>query len=293
MRYSPPAKITTESRMSSADGGDPRPSPESGRTIMVVTKGRLFRDGIRSVLEAPGRTIVSHYESLSEVPDAVAPPGLFVILIGNAEDPGDTFSQIRRLRATADTSRWLLLTNRNDPAFISRATSCGVDWLLPEDSPAEVLRLLTDLILLGQTTLPTRLTPLVTEGSRQGVDPPFPPNPSPLPPAREAPVHSPAPRISHPAPYSRSGGDAKALDSPVERRQIELSEREKEILSCLVSGLSNKIIARKLNIAEATVKAHVKGLLRKMQVANRTQAAILALNLLAGAAATADKNSTE
>jgi two-component system nitrate/nitrite response regulator NarL len=66
-----------------------------------------------------------------------------------------------------------------------------------------------------------------------------------------------------------------------QRRQIELSDRENEILGCLVSGLSNKVIARQLNIAEATVKVHVKGLLRKMQVSNRTQAAILALDLLA------------
>ena len=38
------------------------------------------------------------------------------------------------------------------------------------------------------------------------------------------------------------------------------------------------MIARELQIAEATVKVHVKGLLRKMQVSNRTQAAICALN---------------
>jgi two-component system nitrate/nitrite response regulator NarL len=61
------------------------------------------------------------------------------------------------------------------------------------------------------------------------------------------------------------------------RRQTELSDRENEILGCLVSGHSNKTIARKLDIAEATVKVHVKGLLRKMQVSNRTQAAVRAL----------------
>jgi two-component system nitrate/nitrite response regulator NarL len=45
----------------------------------------------------------------------------------------------------------------------------------------------------------------------------------------------------------------------------------------LVKGLSNKIIARKLDIAEATVKVHMKSVLRKIRVANRTQAAIWAL----------------
>jgi two-component system, NarL family, nitrate/nitrite response regulator NarL len=56
-----------------------------------------------------------------------------------------------------------------------------------------------------------------------------------------------------------------------------VSEREEQILRDLVKGLSNKIIARKLDIAEATVKVHMKSVLRKIRVANRTQAAIWAL----------------
>jgi two-component system, NarL family, nitrate/nitrite response regulator NarL len=42
-------------------------------------------------------------------------------------------------------------------------------------------------------------------------------------------------------------------------------------------GESNKVIARKLEIAEATVKVHVKAILRKVRVRNRTQAAMWAM----------------
>jgi two-component system nitrate/nitrite response regulator NarL len=55
-----------------------------------------------------------------------------------------------------------------------------------------------------------------------------------------------------------------------------LSARETSILECLMEGASNKIIARKLHIAEATVKVHIKSILRKLQAKNRTQAAIWA-----------------
>ncbi len=58
----------------------------------------------------------------------------------------------------------------------------------------------------------------------------------------------------------------------------ELSEREWEILQCLVEGNSNKVIARRLAITESTVKVHLKSILRKIHVNNRTQAAIWALN---------------
>lgn len=57
-----------------------------------------------------------------------------------------------------------------------------------------------------------------------------------------------------------------------------LSDREMEILRCLVNGDANKVIANRLEITEATVKVHMKSLLRKIKAANRTQAAIWALN---------------
>ena len=49
-------------------------------------------------------------------------------------------------------------------------------------------------------------------------------------------------------------------------------------MHCLIEGDSNKSIARKIDIAEATVKVHVKAILRKIRVQNRTQAAIWGMN---------------
>lgn len=57
-----------------------------------------------------------------------------------------------------------------------------------------------------------------------------------------------------------------------------LSERETQILQCLLQGDSNKMIANRLDITEATVKVHVKAVLKKINVRNRTQAAIWALS---------------
>lgn len=60
--------------------------------------------------------------------------------------------------------------------------------------------------------------------------------------------------------------------------EVDLSERELHILGCLVEGASNKLIANRLELSEATVKVHVKSILRKIKAQNRTQAAIWALN---------------
>ncbi|NWK97808.1 DNA-binding response regulator [Sphingobium lactosutens] len=57
-----------------------------------------------------------------------------------------------------------------------------------------------------------------------------------------------------------------------------LSTREVDILRCLVEGEPNKVISRRLQIADATVKVHIKAILRKLRVRNRTQAAIWAVS---------------
>jgi two-component system, NarL family, nitrate/nitrite response regulator NarL len=58
----------------------------------------------------------------------------------------------------------------------------------------------------------------------------------------------------------------------------QLSRRERLILRHLAEGLANKVIASEIGIAQATVKVHVKSILTKIGVVNRTQAAIWAMN---------------
>lgn len=56
---------------------------------------------------------------------------------------------------------------------------------------------------------------------------------------------------------------------------LQLTPREREVLSFLVEGASNKDIARSLRLQVVTVKLHVRGICRKMDAKNRTQAALL------------------
>lgn len=72
-----------------------------------------------------------------------------------------------------------------------------------------------------------------------------------------------------------------------ERSLAPLTDRERDILGCLASGMSNKLIARDLNIAEGTVKVHIKNLLKKLKFRSRLEAAVWAIdqNLRPGGAA--------
>jgi DNA-binding NarL/FixJ family response regulator len=77
-----------------------------------------------------------------------------------------------------------------------------------------------------------------------------------------------APRAAHELLVERAGGQG--------RRGAELSAREQEVLALVAEGLPNKLIARRLEISEKTVKAHLTSVFAQIGVTDRTQAALWA-----------------
>jgi two-component system nitrate/nitrite response regulator NarL len=77
-------------------------------------------------------------------------------------------------------------------------------------------------------------------------------------------------------PYAGPRAPAGEQQIPGNDIARSLSRRELVILRTLTEGTSNKIIGRKLVITESTVKVHMKAILRKLRLQNRTQAAIWA-----------------
>jgi DNA-binding NarL/FixJ family response regulator len=69
-------------------------------------------------------------------------------------------------------------------------------------------------------------------------------------------------------------GSHASADLEIAARLAELTPQQFRVLSMLLSGLLNKQIAFELDVSEATVKAHVTAVLRKLGVANRTQAVL-------------------
>ena len=69
----------------------------------------------------------------------------------------------------------------------------------------------------------------------------------------------------------------RQVEVPTESNSKKLTPREREMLAQLSLGLSNKEIARKLDVAESTVKIHLQSILKKLELNNRVQAAIYAV----------------
>jgi DNA-binding NarL/FixJ family response regulator len=77
------------------------------------------------------------------------------------------------------------------------------------------------------------------------------------------------------SPLAPKAGRA-LLSSREDRRSAELSDREMEVLALVANGLANKLIARRLEISEKTVKAHLTKVFQRIGVSDRTQAALWA-----------------
>lgn len=76
--------------------------------------------------------------------------------------------------------------------------------------------------------------------------------------------------------HAPRGAPSNAEDLEIARRMAELTPQQFRVLGMLCSGLLNKQVAYELDVSEATVKAHVTAILRKLGVATRTQAVLAA-----------------
>ena len=82
----------------------------------------------------------------------------------------------------------------------------------------------------------------------------------------------------------RSSWNKKALNEqniniPIDADVEQLTKREKEVISMLAQGASNKEIADKLFVRDVTIKTHLNAIFKKLKVTNRTQAVLLAIQL--------------
>jgi DNA-binding NarL/FixJ family response regulator len=78
-------------------------------------------------------------------------------------------------------------------------------------------------------------------------------------------------------PFARIAASMEPRSTPAVTRDSRLTPRESQALSHVALGLSNNEIARSLKISVETVKEHVRNLLRKLAVRDRTQAAVWAV----------------
>lgn len=150
---------------------------------------------------------------------------------------------ILELKSLHPESRIVLLTDQLDPSAVLATHDAGADGILLASSSRDVLLHSIQLVMLGEVVVSSELIVAFINPFQDG--------------------GSHVPAVSLEKTHCLSHGKP-------------LSNREMEVLGWLREGAPNKVIARELNLAEATIKVHVKSILKKISVGNRAQAAIWA-----------------
>lgn len=216
---------------------------------LLVEPNTLLREGLRRIL---AETAYDPVALSSHMSDAVAGWGAdgqaFLLILDAARDHQEACRQVQQLKERHLSARVVLLVDEYDLVEVFAAFQAGADAYLMKSISCEVLIKTLDLVMLGETIFPSAVLDLLREQVLQKTD----------------------------------GSEVQETSKPGEDNLPAkgLSVRETVILRCLMDGDSNKLIARKFDITEATVKVHVKAILRKIHAKNRTQAAIWAASHL-------------
>ncbi|RLJ38257.1 response regulator [Acidovorax sp. 106] len=220
-------------------------------TLFVVDDHTLFRRGLIALLgQDAGLEVVGEAGDAAEALRLVPRLQPDVILLDNHLPGVMGVDAIRGLREVSPHSRVLMLTVSEDSQDLATALRNGAQGYLLKTIDGDLLAQAIRRAARGEPVVsPELMGKLVAAFQAQG-----------------APVMDAAPRTAV----------TEAPPAVGEETGSPLSPREEDVLREIARGLSNKEIARALDIAETTVKIHVQHILRKLGLTSRVQAAVYA-----------------
>ncbi|HEY0126237.1 MAG TPA: response regulator transcription factor [Blastococcus sp.] len=208
-------------------------------TVLLVDDEELVRFGLRTVLEAAGDfTVVGEAGNGLAAVHAVQELRPDVVLMDIRMPVKDGLAATREILALPHPPQVAVLTTFHADEYVYAALAAGAAGFLLKDTPPRQIAAAVRAVAEGTATLSPAVTSKLID--------------------------------------SYVDRAASPRRQRARRKLAELSEREQEVLRLVGRGEPNATIARELFVSEATVKTYVSRLLAKLDLANRTQAAILA-----------------
>jgi DNA-binding NarL/FixJ family response regulator len=203
---------------------------------MLVDDHALIRSAVRLALEGPDVSVVEEASTPAEAFERIqrARPDVVLVDIGLGGS-GDGLHVVRELSPRFPNTVFVILTASTSESDLLDAIMAGARGYLTKDLSAEALRRAVRSARRGELAMPRAMAGWLV------------------------------PRLADAA------RDRGGLDGPELAR---LSQREREVLGLLASGRTDREIAETLTISPRTAETHVAAILRKLEVRNRSQAAM-------------------
>lgn len=221
--------------------------------VILIGKSILLKEGLARILRASNFRILASKSCADDLhPDKSAPGAPLCLIVHAGDDFDATVEQIELVRSRYPDGRIAIVADHYRLKDLTAAFLAGANGYFVNATCDRFVKSV-ELVMLGVTIFPPAFLSFILDPTPRLTD-----------------------AVKSDRTHDRSGEPILlATEDPIAPL---LSPREKSILLCIIEGDSNKCIARKMDITEATVKVHVKAILRKIRVQNRTQAAIWAIN---------------
>jgi DNA-binding NarL/FixJ family response regulator len=212
-------------------------------TIALIDSRSLTREGLVRLLDSTERLNLiplSHSSELLDIgPEVISQIEIVLLNLGSAviRDP-QVCKEIALLSEVVPNASIIVICDCDGSHHVGEALRVGVRGYVPTTLTSQILMGALRLVQAGGTFVPAGA---LTEALSQ-----------------------------QPSVHESAKAEVAALDL------CGLTPRQREVLNLLRQGKPNKIIAHELDMRESTVKVHVRQIMRKMRVSNRTEAAFLA-----------------
>ncbi len=212
--------------------------------ILLVDDQNLIRQGLKALLELePDLKVVGEAENGQIAIDFIKILQPNVVLMDIRMPVMDGVTATQTICQQFPQVNILVLTTFDDDAYVARAIEYGAKGYLLKDTPSEEIAAAIRAVDRGYTHLaPGMMEKLISS------------------------------RSASEAAWQQESRPAPSLPQEL----ADLTPRELEVLKLIATGANNREIARELYISEGTVKNHVTNLLNRLNLRDRTQAAILA-----------------
>jgi two-component system, NarL family, nitrate/nitrite response regulator NarL len=227
-------------------------------STVIVAPRVLLREGIASLLQGTGYKVVASADRPAELSSSRCPTGRQTLAIigidlqnGNLDEVAES---IRLLRSLMPDGKVVLVAETHGRIDPQRVLAFSADAFILNLGSRDVLTKILDLTFMDQRVfvLSDLMAKTASDSSAKTAS------------------------GDHDVPNSVGGSPSSSSHLGTNGHTL-LSQRESQILISVAKGGSNKAIARLYNLSEATVKVHLKAILRKTKTHNRTQAAIWAI----------------
>jgi len=210
--------------------------------VLIVDDHTLVRKGIATVLQQrfPEASVVEAEGADDAVAALRDDDGVDVALVDVRMPTRDGLELLKEIKGTWPDIPVIMLTSFDHARYVKAALAEGADgYMLKDASPEDLDQAIRVAMAGGGNVLSARAMRALFEDE----------------------------------------GDSGDNESEPHRRTENLTKRELDILALLAEGRSNREISRHLYLSEKTVKAHLAAVFRKLNVTNRTQAAMAAVTM--------------